>query len=30
MAENYASKRERWQKQLDALPNTLRGPDAAN
>ena len=25
MAENYASKRERWQKQLDALPDTLRG-----
>jgi hypothetical protein len=25
MTENYASKRERWQKQLDALPDTLRG-----
>ena len=25
MTENYTSKRERWQKQLDALPDTLRG-----
>jgi hypothetical protein len=25
MTENYASKRERWQKELDALPDTLRG-----
>ena len=25
MTENYASKRERWQKQLDALPESLRG-----
>lgn len=25
MTENYASKRERWQKLLDALPESLRG-----
>ena len=25
MSENYASKRERWQKLLDALPENLRG-----
>ena len=25
MSENYASKRERWSKLLDALPDTLRG-----
>jgi hypothetical protein len=25
MSENYASKRERWQKLLDALPESLRG-----
>ena len=25
MTENYASKRERWQKLLDALPTSLRG-----
>jgi hypothetical protein len=25
MTENYASKRERWQKQLNALPAALRG-----